>query len=371
MSNKMSLYPEPSRNVQPTSPSLLDVQTESQALRWWYSISAPRSVSANASLEQREVVRRGRVVSLILPVIIVLALLPIPAALALGNPLFLLILSLVFLFDVIALFGLNRTGHVTAAGIVVVIGLELGVGISVLSLPGGLEPSNLSLFDLMVQSLVVAVAMLTPSIVFFIAGINVLFIIVVLYSSIPNPDLAHIVATSAESILPPPITLQIAIAWFTFVLLRSTNQAIRRADHAEELAVLAQQNLELQQRELERTRQVEQGIEQVLAAMVRFANGDIQSRAPESQDNVLWRIGRSLNTLLARQKDYQRQTWELDQARKQIDMLLSNSPPHNEFEQTREAAVRLQEAIRVARRKGTTIALPSPSVNSGWAMTHF
>ncbi len=365
MSSNMSVYPEPSRNVQPVSSSFAEVQTGSPALRWWYSISAPRGVSADASLEQREVARRGRVASLILPVIIVLALLPIPAALALGNPIFLSILALVFLLDVVALFGLNRTGHVTTAGILVVVGLELGVGISVLSLPGGLEPSNLPLFDLMVQALVVAVAMLAPPIVFLIAGINILFIIIVLYSNIPNPDLAHIVATSAESILPAPITLQVAIAWFTFVLLRSTNQAIRRADHAEELATLSQQNIELQQRELERTHQIEQGIEYVLATMVRFSNGDVLARAPESQDNVLWKIGRSLNILLARQKDYQRKSWELEQARKQIEVLqtrlLSSPSSQGEFEQTREAAARLQEAIRIARRRGTTIALPSPS----------
>ena len=147
--------------------------------------------------------------------------------------------------------------------------------------------------------------------------------------------------------------------------MRSTNQAIRRADHAEELAALAQQNVALQQRELERTRQIEVGIEQVLAAMVRFANGDSQSRAPESQDNVLWKIGRSLNTLLARQKDYQRKSWELDQARKQIAVLQTHlhrtSSPHDDAEQMREVAARLEEAILVARRRGTTITLPSPS----------
>ena len=290
-------------------------------------------------------------------------LLPIPTAL--GHPLLLFILAFVFLLDVIALFGLNRTGHVTAAGILVVIGLELGIGTSVLSFPGGLAPSNLPLFDLMVQSLVVAVAMLAPSIVFLIAGINVLFILIVLHSNIPNPDLAHIIAMDVGSVLPPPITLQIAVAWFTFVLLRSTNQAIRRADQAEELAALTQQNLELQQRELERTRQIEQGIEHILSAMVRFANGDALSRAPEAQDNVLWKIGRSLNTLLARQKDYQRKSWELEQARMKIDELQTRlsrtSSLQGDSEQTIEAAARLQEAIRIARRRGTTIALPSPS----------
>ena len=202
MRKNMSLYPEPSRNVQRTSPSFLKVQTGSPALRWWYSISAPRSVSADASLEQREVVRRGRVASLILPVIIALVLLPVPTAL--GHPLLLFTLALVFLLDVIALFVLNRAGYVTAAGILVVIGIELCVGTAILASPEGLGPSNLPLFDLMVQALVVAIAVLAPPIVFLIAGVNCLFIIFVLYSSIPTPDLAHIVSTNVGSILPPP-----------------------------------------------------------------------------------------------------------------------------------------------------------------------
>lgn len=367
----MSPYSKPSRSSHsvPSTRHLPEVQTEVSGASWWtpllqrwYSISAPARVSADASLEKREIARRGRVASLILPVILALVLLPLPAAL--GNPILLSTLALVFLLDVIALFGLNRTGHVTAAGILVVVGIELGVGTSVLTLPGGMAPSNLPLFDLMVQGLVVGVAMLAPPLVFVIAAINCLFIVIVLHSTLLTPELAHIVATDAGSILPPPITLQVAIAWFTFVLLRSTNQAIQRADRAEELTVLSQQNLELQQREIDRTRQIALGIEQILAAIVRFANGDVMARAPESQDNVLWRIGHSLNILLARQKDYQRNMLELEHARKRMSELqnrLQTNASERELQHTNEAATRLQEAIDVARRKHTLIELPPPS----------
>ena len=365
----MSLHPEPPREVRPSYPTLAPsrVHVEPTAsqwwrplLNWWYSISAPVDVLDSASLEKREIVRRGRVASLILPVIIALVILPIPTAF--GNPILLSTLILVLSLDVVALFGLNRSGHVTAAGILVVIGVELGLGVSVLTYPGGFGPSTLPLFDLMVQSLVVAVAMLAPSIVFLVAVINGIFIVAVLHSNILTPDLAKLVTTDTGRIIIQPITLQIAIAWLTFVLLRSTNQAIRRADRAEELAVLAQQNLELQQRELERTRQIEQGIEQILAAMVRFANGDSSVRAPESQDNVLWKIGRSLNNLLARLKDYHRKSVELEQARKEIASLYnsfqSSASAQNELQRTREASARLKEAIKQAKSKGTLLAVP-------------
>ncbi len=365
----MSLYPEPPREVRPSRSTLAPsrVRVEPLASQWWrpllnrwYSISAPVDVSDSASLERREIVRRGRVASLILPVIIALVILPIPTAF--GNPILLSTLILVLSLDVVALFGLNRAGHVTAAGILVVIGVELGLGVSILTFPGGFGPSNLPLFDLMVQSLVVAVAMLAPSIVFLVAVINGIFIVAVLRSNILTSDLAKLVTTDAGRIVIQPITLQIAIAWLTFVLLRSTNQAIRRADRAEELAELAQQNLELQQREIERTHQIEQGIEQILAAMVRFANGDSSVRAPESQDNVLWKIGRSLNNLLARLKDYHRKSYELEQARKEIASLYKSfqttASAQNELQRTREATARLKEAIKQAKSKGTLLAVP-------------
>lgn len=46
--------------------------------------------------------------------------------------------------------------------------------------------------------------------------------------------------------------------------------------------------------------ELESGIDQLLKTHVAIANGDFQTRAPLSQDHVLWQIAYSLNNLLAR-----------------------------------------------------------------------
>jgi hypothetical protein len=359
MSRKMSLYAETSwenplqsSTPPPRAPKELQSLPWWQQLRgWWYTIAAPPEVSTDASLKQRELVRRGRVASVILLVIIALVVLPIPTAF--GNPILLFTLVFVLALDLFALFGLNRTGHVTIAGVLVVIGIELGLGTSVLTFPGGLGPSNLPLFDLMVQAEVVAVAMLAPPFVFLVAAINSIFIVIVLNSGVTTPELAHLVATDAGRIIVQPITLQIAIAAIVLVLVGSANQAIRRADRAEEIAALEQREIERQQREIEQKHQIEEGIQQILQTHVQVSNGNFNARAPLTQENVLWQIAYSLNNLLARFQGYSQMTIELQQAREEIATLRaalqSTLFAEYEVQQTKESAVRLIEYLRQMR----------------------
>jgi hypothetical protein len=90
-----------------------------------------------------------------------------------------------------------------------------------------------------------------------------------------------------------PIALQFIIAGVTYVWVYSTSKAIVRADRAEMVAslehALVKQKLDL-----------EWGIEQILQTHVAIANGNLNARAPLTQNNVLWQIARALNTLLAR-----------------------------------------------------------------------
>jgi hypothetical protein len=75
--------------------------------------------------------------------------------------------------------------------------------------------------------------------------------------------------------------------------VRSTTAALRRADRAEEIA-------ELERREAERTRELEEGVRQLLDVHVHLANGDFRVRAEAIRSPLLWQIGSSLNNLIAR-----------------------------------------------------------------------
>jgi len=71
------------------------------------------------------------------------------------------------------------------------------------------------------------------------------------------------------------------------------SEAIVRVDRAETIAIL-------EHALLEQKRDLELGIQQILQTHVTIANGNLNARAPLSQDNVLWQIARALNTLLTR-----------------------------------------------------------------------
>lgn len=89
------------------------------------------------------------------------------------------------------------------------------------------------------------------------------------------------------------VGLNLFAAFFGWLGARSVDNAITRADRAEELA-------ELERRELDRTHELEEGVRQLLAVHVHLANGDFNVRAPAIRNSLLWQIGSSLNNLTAR-----------------------------------------------------------------------
>lgn len=319
-------------------------------LHCWYYLTAPPEAPANARLEQREATRRGRLASVVLFFVILLVLPAIPSAV--GNPILTVILTLVLLIDFVAL-AINRSGRTNLAGILVVISIEIGLASSILTVPGGLGPSNLPMLDLMVQAECVAVSLFIPGSVFFVAIINSLFFIAVLNLAPVTPELAHLLKTDASRIISSPIILQVIVATVTYLWVSSANKAIQRADRAEEIAALEQREIARQQHEIEQKQQLDLGILQILQTHVQVANGNFSARAPLSKENVLWQIAYSLNNLLARLQGYSQMTFELQQARNEITTLQaalqSTSSAEYELQRTRESAARLIEYLRQTR----------------------
>ncbi len=313
-------------------------------------------------MAKREAVRRGRVASIVLFFVILLVILPLPSAI--GNALLLTTLLSVIALDVVALL-VNRSGRTTTAGIMVVIGIEIGLMTSILTTPGGIAPSNLPLFDLLVQALCVSVSLLAPQTVFLVAVMNCIFIVVTLFNGPVTPELYHLVRTDTNRILVQPITLQVIVAIVTFVWASSATSAIKRADRAEEIEALQQRELEQQQRDLDQKQQIEYGIEQILKTHIKIANGDFTARAPLAQDNILWQIARSLNNLLARLQGYNQMAIDLRRAQQDIAtyhaMNANGEYAQRELQRTKEAAARLMEALKVARNSQTPVAIPPAS----------
>jgi hypothetical protein len=113
----------------------------------------------------------------------------------------------------------------------------------------------------------------------------------------------------------------------TYLWVRSTEQAIVRADQAQVLAAL-------QQREAERKRELEEGLRELLQTFTLAANGNLTARAALSQQHVLWQVGAMLNSLLGRlqraeqlETMVQRTTVEVGQLVEAIQAARAGRPP--------------------------------------------
>src|SRR2546429_546513 len=71
----------------------------------------------------------------------------------------------------------------------------------------------------------------------------------------------------------------------------------------------------LQQAIAQQKQELESGIELILQTHVQVANGDFTTRAPLTQDHLLWQVGHSLNNLLARLQRLNQAEAELQRAK--------------------------------------------------------
>ncbi len=172
------------------------------------------------------------------------------------------------------------------------IGALLG---AVVNQPGHpLDTVNLPAYDLLAVAVIIAASVLPRWAAFVVAAINAGLICGDYFLQPKSGDLLKWQgANGALWLLARPIALQIIVAAVAFLWVRGADEALRRADRAEELA-------ELEHAFAEQHKQIEVGAHQILETLVRVANGDYRARAPLSEENVLWQIAASLNNLLSR-----------------------------------------------------------------------
>ena len=306
-------------------------------LEWWYRLTSPPEAAVDASLSERERARRGRLSSIILFVMLVFLFASSVGALIQPDHHLLFVLLPSFLISIVVLV-LNRLGKVTTAGIVLVLGFELGYIFGLLRTPGGLGVRDLPRFDLLVETILLAVSFLPARVVPWIAVGNCIFIWAALTFLPRTGDLNSLLSMQAYSVIETPIALQVIVAFVTYLWVRSTNQAIARADRAEVVA-------SLQQTIAQQKQQLDEGVQQILQTHVQVANGNFQARAPLTQDNSLWQIAVSLNNLLARLQRLGDSERELQQTRYEIRVA------KDALAQSRQEAARLSEILQKTRQK--------------------
>jgi hypothetical protein len=262
-------------------------------LGWWYWLVALPEPRLGATLGERERSRHAHLVAIFLLAFVFIEVGGLFQFGVIDNDHPLMIALLVIAFAIMILIaGLNRTGRITAAGLLMVALAD----ISLPSIPatGAVDLQHFGAIYLSVGSLLVAASVLPAWTVFPLAIVNCSLVLGII-SFLPHSTAFDAVLRSndAQQVLAGPLLMQIIVALVAYLWAYSMLNALRRADRAEEVAFL-------EKRELDRQAELEEGVRRLLEVHVRLANGDFQIRASGLRNPLLWSVGNSLNFLIAR-----------------------------------------------------------------------
>lgn len=280
-------------------------------LQWWCRITSPTKSSQPQWREE--------LASLIIPIDLILLLLAAPTALD-NPPILIVLLSLIgaMILSIIV----KRMGRFYLAGVLAAFSIEIGLATAIIGAPR-LSVAELPLFALLVQPGFVIVAFFSPIMIIVLCVLNCALILYALSFLHIAPDLAASLAANRPAIVVPTLALQIFVSIITLILMTTLIRAIARADRAEEIAELEHRRREQDQRELEMKTQLEEGVQQLIISLNAAASkGDFSVQVPLAQENILWRVGRAVNTLLSRLQGFRRDLAELERTRKVATILV-------------------------------------------------
>ena len=343
----------PSQSQRPISDVATGIEDqETDFLGWWYRLTCPKiSPETAKSLEGREKIRKARLASLTLLVMCGFMSLSIPVGLIDQNIPLLIATFIALLCYGIALM-CNRKNHLVLAGILTVLVYTLGLVSFLAASPGGLKTGMLPTYDLLLEASLVSVAFFSARGLFIVTAINIAIIIGTILFLPKAPDLAAFLHNDTYDVIVRPIILQLFAAFIVYVWVNSAYKAILRADRAEEIAELERREVERRQQEIEQKNQLDYGIDQILASLNKVANGDTQIKVPLDQNNVLWRVGYSINNLLARIQALREERAELART-KQVAAVLTEALKHGQLPNFNEWTHTCLDALVVELRKAS------------------
>ena len=272
-----------------SSSSLPSRSALSRLANWWFKITTPTHSSQPQWREE--------LASFIMPIVLLTVVVPFPSAV--GNISQLITLTVVLVVNILALF-LKKAGHFRLAGILIVVAIEFGLAIAIITWPG-LDAAQLPLFALLAQIGLVVIAFFSPPMILYTTIINCAFILVAPHFLHLTPAFQGQLALNGPAIYTPMIELQLFISSVAGIIMSILIRAIQRADTAEKLAELEALEIKRQEEQMLIGKQIEEGVQQILTTLNNVVSqNDFSMRVPLKQENILWRVGRSINNLLAR-----------------------------------------------------------------------
>lgn len=268
-------------------------------LGWWLNLTAPRWPSHTIPIVERERLRKAELTSFSILAIFACLIALVSNSLAdvttaeavIGIAIALLIAAV-----------LNRTGHTRIAAYLVPSVMMLIMAANLLQ--GSLELIELPIYDLFVIPIILVALIGDRSAPWVFAAIAIAFV-VGSYALEPRVTLNLGQGVTFDGLayeqnifgvwgmVNRHVTLLFFAAFFGWLGASSVDNAIARADRAEEVA-------RLEHAFAEQSMQLEQGIREIQQTHIKVANGDYKARAPLAEDHILWQIANALNNLILR-----------------------------------------------------------------------
>lgn len=266
------------RNIEPEATrqaySFDTAGVSTRRVNWWLRFTSMGLDKPQETLEQREIVRRSRLISWVLLGVLVtlLAFLPavtrdVPSAFAVGGA---------FLGTLLAL-ALNRFGFVNLAGSLLVILMCTAIISVVIAAPGGkISLVYLPAYDILALPVVVAATILPRWSGFITAVASAIFIYADLLLQAKASDLQQAIATYGLPVLAGrPISILIMVAVIAYLWVRSMDLAVKRADREGELRALQQEIAEVKTRWSGEANDFVQGVIKAVASLANGQEGQI------------------------------------------------------------------------------------------------
>jgi hypothetical protein len=274
---------------------LPDTRERRGLLGWWLRLTAPpgaQQYERAASHQERERLRRSQLTSFTAPFVFIAPLLLLQqASVDTGTLIGILVLMSVSLLALL----FNRAGKQTAAALFLILAMDGVIEGALLTAPGGLGSGWLLSFDLFIIPLIAVGVLLQRRFLWIFLLLHVGCILGDFYGLPHTQDLTLLIKQwhGPAIAFARPVLIQIGGCLFSFIEVRSTDEAIRRADRAQ-LVVALQRSIAREKEDLERS------VLEIQNILTRAANGDFAVRSSLPQEHALWRINVALNTLFTR-----------------------------------------------------------------------
>ena len=288
----------------------------------WLWLTGPRPERFSAGIVGQERLRRSRLISALLLLVVAVIAMLIPSTFTIPN-LWQPILIQAVLAVLATLF--NRTGLITWSGLTIIILADLSISQNILRQPYGLTNTTVADLYLLVIPILIA-GMVLPSVFIPITGLLQIGISIGIFEYLPHDtlliqEIQKVDGNQDYTSVLGPILLHVCGTGIVWLYAWSVDRAIRRADRAEELAE-ARAHINEQARLIaEQKSRLEHGIHVIQEVQARVANGEYTARV-SLQGNELLPLGVSFNLMAERLSRIERIEQEYQRLESALQLLL-------------------------------------------------